>query len=122
MSRKYHEDLAKELGLEVIYSDRVDNLLAILNKEIDAREVSDSFDSTVADEVIVCDRDEGYLSAILHVLGVCAKNPGRKRWVLGFAETMGYSECHLFAVNSVQAANGKIRKKLVEVRKMKKAS
>ena len=120
MSRKYHEDLAKELGLEIIYSPTVDSLLDQINKIAADMDPGD-YNTMTADESVTCDRDEGWLSAILHVLSVCAQNPGRKRWVLGFCETVGYSEVHLFAVDSVRQATSRLRKKAVELRQMKAA-
>jgi len=98
MSREYYEQLAKEAGLTILYSDLVDKLCQKLTDK----------DKDFGDETIVCDRDEGYISCVINILGVAARFPGRKTWVFGFSEC-GYYLLHIFAEDSIRKVTKRLR-------------
>ncbi len=98
----YHEKLAGELGLRILKSPTLDKLLQKRASLYTENEVD--FKTTAEAGSVLCDRDEGYLSAIFHVLATAAKHPGRTTWVLGFTEEMGYEMVYLFACDSVRHA------------------
>lgn len=114
MSSNYYKKMAKELGLKILYSDKLDELLDELNE-------LDEFGIEASDATIVCDTDEGWLSAVLITMSVCLKHPNQKTWVIGFSEDDGgYALMHIFVSDDVQSVMEKIKDSIKESKKLKR--
>lgn len=118
---EYLYDKAEGLGLKIFNSDDLDKAIQKLEDLIfgtgdDEGQFDVEYDS--GDTVVCCHRDEGYVSAIIDVLGVCAKFPDRRKWVLGFHDQCEYTYAHIFACDSIEEAVKRVKKEATRVRKL----
>jgi hypothetical protein len=72
------------------------------------------------DSTICCHRDEGYASAIIQVLGLCSRFPGRTKWVIGYHNRCEYTIAHIFACDSKEEAIKRVKKEMTKLRKLLK--
>jgi len=121
----YYDDKAKELGIEVFVNlDNFDKLVQKLEDLVcDFRdENGDAIDMCYdsGDSVVCCHRDEGWVSAIIDILGLCHKFPSRTKWVIGFHDHCEYTYAHVFACDSEEEATKRVKKEATRLRKLLK--
>lgn len=116
----YQMKRAEEAGVTLLDSPTVNELLAE-QERLAGRFPAEDPPTASGDEIIVCDRDEGYLTCITDVLGLCARFPGRRKWVVGMTDGSGYLLAYIFAEDSVRAATARIRRETAAMGKALRA-